>query len=475
MDETFLFAARHLAAAFLALPEAAAGHSDPIIPILLTLVFLTLGAAFGGRLMGWLKQPAVLGELLLGIAAGNLGYMFGNRVVTVLREGDSVRRIAEHALTNNVNLPQAVQAILPAGESAARVAAALAGPHGLSYISVYSFVDLLSRLAILVLLFMVGLETNLGEMRRVGRSALQVAVIGIVLPMLLGLGVMWLLQPSSFIARDLFVGGILTATSVGITARVLRDLGQERRDESRIILGAAVIDDVLSLIVLAIVSGLAVSGSVSLLGISLISFKAAAFLAGSLSIGIWLTPRLVRRLAGAGIQNLKLLFGWSFAFFLAWLADRSGLAAIVGAFAAGMILNDFFDRELEGLSLRALLSPVESLIVPLFFVWMGLQVKLESLFDAKVLLIGSALTVVAIIGKLAAGLGSPKGHRLAVGIGMIPRGEVGLIFAGIGKSIGVVDDGLFSAVVVLVMVTTLLAPVLLRWVFAEKPAAPAPA
>ena len=145
-----MFAARHLTAAFSALPAAAGGHSDPVIPILLTLVFLTLGAAFGGRLMGLIKQPAVLGELLLGIAAGNLGYMFGNRVLTVLREGDSVRRIAEHALANSVNLPQAVQAILPAGENAVRVAAALAGPQGLSYISVYSFVDLLSRVAILV-------------------------------------------------------------------------------------------------------------------------------------------------------------------------------------------------------------------------------------------------------------------------------------------------------------------------------------
>lgn len=464
-------------AVFLVVSELPAGaHSDPVIPILLTLVFLTLGAAFGGRLMGLIKQPQVLGELLLGIAAGNLGYLFGNRVLTVLREGDSVRRIADYALENSVNMPQAVHAVLPAGENAVRVAAALAGPHGLSYISVYSFVDLLSRLAILVLLFLVGLETNLGEMRRVGRSALLVAVIGVIFPLVLGMGVMWLLEPSSVIARDLFVGGILTATSVGITARVLRDLGQERRDESRIILGAAVIDDVLSLLVLAVVSGLAVSGSISLLGISLISFKAAAFLIGSLGIGIWLTPRLVRRLAGAGIQNLKLLFGWSFAFFLAWLADRSGLAAIVGAFAAGMILNDFFDRELKGLSLRALLSPVESLIVPLFFVWMGMQVKLEALFDWKVLLIGTVLTVVAVLGKLAAGFGCPKGHRLAVGIGMIPRGEVGLIFAGIGKSIGVVDDGLFSAVVVLVMVTTLLAPVLLRWIFVDKaPNPPQPA
>jgi Kef-type K+ transport system membrane component KefB len=288
-------------------------------------------------------------------------------------------------------------------------------------------------------------------------------VIGVVVPLALGMGTMKLLHPDSVLARDLFIGGILTATSVGITARVLRDLGQEHRDESRVILGAAVIDDVLSLIVLAVVSGLAVTGRVDPIQIGRISFVAALFLAGSLGVGIWLTPKLVRRLSGAGIQNLKLVFGLSFALLLAWLASAAGLATIVGAFAAGMILNDFFDKELEGESLHHLLSPVESLIVPLFFVWMGIQVKLEALATRDVLISGAALTVVAVIGKLAGGLGCPASmNRWAVGVGMMPRGEVGLIFAGIGKSIGVIDDGLFSAIVLLVMVTTFLAPILLR-------------
>jgi Kef-type K+ transport system membrane component KefB len=300
-------------------------------------------------------------------------------------------------------------------------------------------------------------------MRRVGKTALLVAIIGIVVPMGLGMGIMKLLHPNSALASDLFIGGILTATSVGITARVLRDLGQENRDESRVILGAAVIDDVLCLIVLAVVSGLAVTGSVSVLQIGRITFVAALFLAGSLGIGVWLTPRLVRRLSDAGIHNLKLLFGLGFAFLLAWLANAAGLATIVGAFAAGMILNDFFDFELTGESLHKLISPIESLIVPLFFVWMGIQVKIEALGSRDILISGIALTSVAIIGKLASGWGCPPTmNRWAVGIGMMPRGEVGLIFAGIGKSIRVIDDGLFSAIVLLVMITTLLAPILLR-------------
>jgi len=437
-------------------------HADPVVPVLLALVFVIVGAVIGGRLMARLRQPAVLGELLVGVIAGNLGYWLGAPGLTVLREGDNLRKISDIALTTATSVTQAVYQVLPASE-AAQVAAALSLPQSLDYLSIYSFLDFLSRIAILILLFLVGLETSLVEMRRVGKTALFVAVIGVVSPIGLGVGTMKLLHPESALASDLFIGGILTATSVGVTARVLRDLRQESRDESRVILGAAVLDDVLSLIVLAVVSGFAVAGRVSPLEIGRITVVAAAFLVGSLSIGVWLTPKLVRRLSGAGIQNLKVLFGLGFAFLLAWLANMAGLATIVGAFAAGMILNDFFDKELEGESLHQLLSPVESLVVPLFFVWMGIQVKLESLVTRDVLISGFALTIAAIIGKLVSGFGCPPTmNRLAVGIGMIPRGEVGLIFAGIGKGIGVLGDGLFSAIVILVMVTTCLAPALLR-------------
>jgi Kef-type K+ transport system membrane component KefB len=440
----------------------AGGHADPVVPILLALVFLTLGAVIGGRLMTWMKQPAVLGELLVGLLAGNCGYWFLNPGLTVLREGDNLRKISDLALTTSSTIAQAVYQVLPA-EEASRVAAVLDSSRSLDYLAVYSFVDFLSRLAILILLFVVGLETSLVEMKRLGKTAFLVAIIGVVVPMGLGMGTMKLLHPASRLAGDLFIGGILTATSVGITARVLRDLGQENRDESRVILGAAVIDDVLSLIVLAIVSSLAVTGKVSVIEIGRITLVAAIFLAGSLGVGVWLTPRLLRRLSGAGIHNLKLLFGLGFAFLLAWFANLAGLATIVGAFAAGMILNDFFDSELEGESLHKLLSPIESVVVPLFFVWMGIQVKLEALASRDILISGLALTGVAIFGKLLAGWGCPASmNRWAVGIGMMPRGEVGLIFAGIGKSIGVIDDGLFSAIVILVMFTTLLAPILLR-------------
>ncbi len=447
-------------------------HADPVVPILIASIFITLGAALGGSLMKWIKQPAVLGELLVGLIAGNVGYYIGNPTLTVLREGDNLSRIASIALNQSFSLGQAVYKVLPAGPHTDLIASLLSGPQGQTYISVYAFIDVVSRLAILILLFLVGLEISLVEMKRVGKSAAFVAVLGIVIPMALGMATMKLIHPDSALAADLFIGGILTATSVGITARVLRDLGQDRTDEARVILGAAVIDDVLCLIVLAVVSGLAVTGQISVPSIALTTAKAAIFLVASLGIGIWLTPKLVRRISVLGIQNLKLLFGISFAFLLSWLANVAELATIVGAFAAGMVLNSFFDREVEGISLHELLSPIESLVVPLFFVWMGIQVKLEAMARTDVLIAGIALTVVAIIGKVASGWGCPKTmNRWAVGFGMMPRGEVGLIFAGIGKGIGVVDDGLFSATVLLVMVTTVLAPIMLRITMGSNSAA----
>lgn len=446
-------------------------HAEPVAPILIACIFITLGAALGGLLMRWLRQPAVLGELLVGVLAGNLGYYFGNQTLTVLREGDNLSRISSMALSQPMNLAEATLKVLPPGAHAEQIAALLAGPQGQAYLSVYTFIDVVSRLAILILLFLVGLEISLVEMKRVGKYATYVALLGIILPMALGLISMKLLHPTSELAADLFIGGILTATSVGITARVLRDLGKEHTPEARIILGAAVIDDVLCLIVLAVVSGLAATGSISIASIAITTGKAALFLVASLGIGIWLTPKIVRRIATFGVSNLKLLFGVSFAFLLSWLANVAELATIVGAFAAGMVLNGFFDKEIEGASLHELLSPLESLVVPLFFVWMGIQVKLEAMGNKDVLIAGLVLTVVAIIGKVASGWGCPPSmNRLAVGFGMMPRGEVGLIFAGIGKGIGVVDEGLFSAVVLLVMVTTVLAPIMLRFTMSNAPA-----
>jgi Kef-type K+ transport system membrane component KefB len=182
-----------------------ASHADPVVPILLALVVLTAASVVGGRLMKLLGQPTVLGELM-GLLLGNLAYFLGNPIVTVLREGDNLRKIVDLALSSNVSLSQAALRLMPEGTHAQRIADILSGAKGLDYVAVYSFVDLLSRIAILVLLFLIGLETSVSEMKRVGRTAFYVAVIGVVAPMALGMFTLRLRHPDSVLARDLFVG-----------------------------------------------------------------------------------------------------------------------------------------------------------------------------------------------------------------------------------------------------------------------------
>jgi Kef-type K+ transport system membrane component KefB len=445
-------------------------HSDPVAPILLALVLIAIGGMIGGNLMRRIGQPAVLGELLVGAFTANIAYAFGWSVFSILREGTSVRQIMTQALTKDESLAVAARSMLPASAHTEKLIAILSSPSGPVAIEVFHFIDILSRIAVIVLLFLVGLETSVGEMRKVGKASLYVACLGVAAPFVLGLTAMMLLDPESSLEKSLFVGVILTATSVGITARIFRDLRQERRPEARTILGAAVFDDVLGLLLLTIFSGFVATGSVDLRTISAVTLKAVLFLGGSIFLGVVCTPGIIRIIAHLRIANFKLLFGVGAAFFLAWLANLVGLAPIVGAFAAGLALEEFFFDELrEEHSLRHLLSPVESLIVPVFFVLIGIQVKFETFRDPKVIFMALVLTVVAVAGKLASGLGAGNQlNRLAIGIGMMPRGEVAFIFAGVGKGLGVISDGIFSAVVIMVMTTTFLTPPLLKMALSKS-------
>jgi len=445
-------------------------HSDPVGPILIALMLIALGAMLGGRLTKRIGQPAVLGELLVGMLVANIAYYFHQPIITILREGDSIYALAQAALTQNVSLAEAARQVLPPTEHTQRIIEVLNSPAGPIATSVYQFIDLLSRIGVIVLLFLVGLETSVREMAKVGAASLSVAVVGVVCPFLLGLGAMKLALPGASFHTDLFIGATLTATSVAISARVFSDLQQSRRVEAKIVLGAAVIDDVLGLLVLGMVSAIVVTGTVSPLRLSLIGMKAILFLAGSIGLGLWVTPRLAKYVVRADIKHSELVFGLGFAFVLAWLANWMGLATIVGAFAAGLVLGDLFSEELgPGHSLRDLLSPLESLIVPVFFVLMGMQLKLETLADRKALIIAAGLTLAAIAGKLAAGfVCRGRVNRFIVGIGMVPRGEVGLIFASIGKSLGVVTDVVFSAVVLMVMITTFVTPLLLKMILIRR-------
>jgi Kef-type K+ transport system membrane component KefB len=344
-------------------------------------------------------------------------------------------------------------------------------------------INILASLGVLVLLFEVGLESTVSQMMHVGLSSLVVATLGVVAPFALGWGVSAWLLPDASVYLHVFVGATLCATSVGITARVFKDLGRSRSNEARVILGAAVIDDVLGLVILSAVTGLIVAADrgqaftpATVLGPLA---KAIVFLAGSLALGVAVSPRLFALASRLRAPGVLLAAGLAFCFLLSWLANAIDLAPIVGAFAAGLILEPvhyraFVDRGEH--SLEELVHPIASFLVPIFFVLMGMRTDLRSFAETGVLGLACALTVAAIAGKQACSLGViGKGvDRWTVGLGMIPRGEVGLIFAniGLGLTVGgerIVDAATFSAIVVMVIVTTMVTPFALKWRLGRVP------
>jgi Na+:H+ antiporter len=364
----------------------------------------------------------------------------------------------------------------------------LLGYHGLDALRDQPGLELLAQIGVLFLLFTVGLESDIGKMMAVGASSLLVAVLGVVAPMVLGFFCSRWFFPAHDPLTHWYVGATLCATSVGITARVLADLGRTTSTEGRIILGAAVIDDVLGLIVLAVVAGVIGAAdrgrAFDPRTVVWIVAKAFVFLAGAIVLGRWVSRRtfaLATRLRGEGVL---LPFALAFCFALAWIAGRVGLAPIVGAFAAGLILDEVHYRDLlardeKRRSLPELLQPISSFLVPVFFVLMGMRVDLRVFGAAGVLGFAAVLTLAAVVGKQVCSLGVLErgADRLAVGLGMIPRGEVGLIFASIGSTLTlggqrVIDDQVFSAAIIMVAATTLVTPPLLVWRLRGAPAAP---
>ncbi len=355
-----------------------------------------------------MRQPAVLGEIVVGILLGNL---------------------------------------------------TLLGIHALDPIRTDPILQMLASLGVILLLFEVGLQSTVKDMLEVGASSTLVAVLGVATPMALGWGVGAWLLPGQPTLVHAFLGAILTATSVGITARVLRDLGLSQTTEARIILGAAVLDDVLGLVILAALTGIVTAanqgGSLSLGEIVHVSAKALGFLVAAILLGQWLTPRLL------GLASR-----------IAYLGTLAGLSPIVGAFAAGLILETRQFRDFEesrNQSIESLLNPLSTFLVPVFFVMTGFRVALASFGSGRIVLLAMALTAAAWIGKQACSLGVlERGvNRLAVGLGMVPRGEVGLIFANVGATLliagrPVITPEIYSAAVIMVILTTLVTPPLLQ-------------
>lgn len=445
-----------------------AEHADPIASVILVVTSLFFLALIGRYIAHRFNQPGVLGELLMGVLFGNLCYFLGMQLMVILREGSSVFAIMRDLLLD-VPLQQSVNTVISNPDYAAQLTHALSGPQGVEYLKIAYVVDIFSRYGVLFLLFMVGLESSVEELKRTGRDSLQVAVLGVVVPMALGYAVACFLMPQASYHANLFVAATLSATSIGITARVLADMKKLRTREAQTILGAAMLDDVLGLILLAAVSSIVISGSVDAIVVIRIIVAALLFFLGVAFLGPIIIRKAVHFFRFLELWEAKLFIAFLLVMALAWLASLVQLAALIGAFAAGLILHDSYFKEMPGadkpgaLTIQQLISPLESILAPMFFMVIGIQVKVESFFSWKVLFLASGLIIAAIIGKLVSGLGaSRKQDRLLIGIGMLPRGEVGLVFASIGRTLGVISDDLFSAIVLMVIITTFIAPPLLK-------------
>lgn len=445
-------------------------HEAPFPPILLELAIVIALAMLGRWLAERLGQSAVLGELLTGVLVGNIGFSLGIPIfVLIMHLADAMFLFGEIWLTGS-SVADAAQGIFPAsdlvaGGSARRLVEIMTGPDGPRYVSMGFGLWMFSELGVILLLFMVGLETRIEEMLEVGGRAFLVAIVGVATPFVLGwLAGNWLL-PDAGMPVHLFLAATLCATSVGITARVFRDLGKLQTPEAKVILGAAVIDDVLGLIILAVVIGVAATGQIELLEIGRISLLSILFLGSVVLLGGRLVRWLLPLVAALERHNVKLLFPLGLAFLLSWAANAIELAPIIGAFTAGLILSEEqFEKYSPYSTMEHLVAPLERIFAPMFFVLMGMQVNLQSLLDPGTLGLALAFSLVAVAGKVVCGLPAGPGmDRLIVGVGMIPRGEVGLIFAGIGKSMGVISGSVFSALVAMVIVTTLITPMTLNW------------
>ena len=379
-----------------AAPLAGSGHT--MATVLMALVAIFVATKLFGEIAQRLGQPAVLGELIAGV-------LLGASALGVVDPGDPV-------------------------------------------------IATMAQIGVVVLLFAIGLETELAALVRVGSEAATVAVAGVVLPF----GTGYLAATSLGLAQipALVCGAALCATSVGISARVLSDVGWLDTSEGRVVLGAAVIDDIIGLIILAVVAAVVSGTNLSAGSVTRIAGVAVAFVVIAVLVGRKVARPIfgiVERIRAAGALGL---FGLAFAFLLAWLAQRSGSAMIVGAFAAGLVLHKVPQRD----EIAKATTTIGHFFVPIFFAAVGAAVDLRALADPRALAVGGALIACGIAGKIAAGY-APwwfRGNKLLVGVAMVPRGEVGLIFAQMGLAAGAINAGEYGALMLMVLATTFVTP-----------------
>lgn len=421
--------------------------------VLLSLVVIYLASKIGGELSNRVGLPPVLGELVGGVVVG----ISALHLLVFPGGGDASSSLIMNVIQIGAGLnPQQLAAIFEAQSEV---------------------ISILAELGVVILLFEIGLESNLKELMAVGIQATVVAVVGVAVPFAAGTaGLMTLFGVPAVPA--IFAGAALTATSIGITSKVLSELGNLNSKEGQIILGAAVIDDVLGIIVLAVVASLAKTGEVDVNNVILLIVSATGFLLGAILLGNVFNKAFVAVVNLIQTRGEVVIPAFIFAFLMAYLAAAIHLEAILGAFAAGLVLEETDKRK----ELQRQVIPIADMLVPIFFVTVGAKTDLQVLNPAipsnrEGLVIAIFLIAIAIIGKVVTGLavfGQPDINRLAIGVGMIPRGEVGLVFAGVGSASGVLSKPLEAAIIMMVILTTFLAPPLLRFVFPQVPATQKP-
>ncbi len=417
--------------------------------VLLTLVVIYLASKIGGELFRMIDLPPVLGELVGGVLVGASALHLVVFPDSGAAGSDSIIMTILQFI-NNLS-PDAVTSIFK---------------------SQSEVVSVLAELGVIILLFEIGLESDLKELQKVGYQATVVACVGVAVPFAAGTAGLILLFHAPVIPA-IFAGAALTATSIGITSKVLSEIGQLKSREGQIIVGAAVIDDILGIIVLAVVASLAKTGEVDIFNVIYLIVSATVFLIGSILLGKYFNQSFVAIAEKLQTRGNLIIPAFIFAFFMAFLGSAIHLEAILGAFAAGLVLDETDKRK----ELDEQVKPVADMLVPVFFVTVGAKVDLGVLNplvpgNREGLIIATFLIAIAIIGKVVTGwavFGQPGINRLAVGVGMVPRGEVGLVFAAIGAASGTLDKPLQAAIVIMVILTTFLAPPLLRFAFKRSP------
>ncbi len=425
-------------------------ENAPIVlsSVLLSLVVIYLASKVGSEVAQRFDLPPVLGELLAGVVVG-----ISALHLIIFPEGDLT--VTDSLIMTAV---QSLNHLTP--ENLANV-----------FASQSEVISVLAEIGVIVLLFEIGLESDLKQLKSVGPQAVVVACVGVAVPFSAGtLGLMSIFHVPAIAA--IFAGAALTATSIGITSKVLSEMGQLKSKEGQIIVGAAIIDDVIGIIVLAVVASLAKTGSVDVINVGYLIVSATAFLIGSILLGQLFNSSFITIAANLKTRGNIVIPALVFAFFMAFIGNAIHLEAILGAFAAGLVLEESDARE----ELDELIKPIADLLVPIFFVTVGARADLSVLNPAVAdnragLLIAIFLVAVAIVGKVVSGwvvFGIPDVNRLAIGIGMVPRGEVGLVFAAIGSASGILSKPLEVSIIIMVISTTFLAPPLLRIVFGKS-------